>query len=222
MQSPTQFWTYLNNMPTIYDISLPIAPGGLVYPGNPDIQIDLQQAIAKGAGANVSHLSFGSHTATHVDAPKHFFDDGEGVDALPLDVLMGPAVLVDVGSDVMAVGKEQLERHELKGHQRVLIKTRNSSFIREPAFVKDYTYLAPDGAEYLAALGVRLVGVDYLSIEQFHSGHHRTHRTLLGKGIVIVEGLDLSAPPPGPYELRCLPLRIAGLDGAPARAVLVG
>ena len=107
-------------------------------------------------------------------------------------------------------------------HTRVLIKTRNSRFIRQREFVRDYTYLAPDGAEYLASLGVRLVGIDYLSIEQFHSGHHRTHRTLLERGIVIVEGLDLSEPPSGPYELRCLPLRLVGLDGAPARAVLVG
>src|SRR5207249_2374302 len=99
---------------------------------------------------------------------------------------------------------------------------RNSSFIHEREFHRDYTYLTPEGAAYLVDLGVKLVGVDYLSIEQFHSGHHRTHRTLLERGVIIVEGLDLSTPAPGPYELRCLPLRLAGLDGAPARAVLVG
>lgn len=209
-------------MPTIYDISLPIVTGGLVYPGNPEISITPQQAIAKGAGANVSLLSFGSHTGTHVDAPKHFFDDGLGVDALPLDVLMGPARLVSVADDVMAVGEAELRRHELSGHTRVLIRTRNSAFIREREFRRDYTYLAPDGAEYLADLGVKLVGVDYLSIEQFRSGHHRTHKALLGRGVIIVEGLDLAGPPDGPYDLRILPLRLANLDGAPARAVLVG
>ncbi len=209
-------------MPTIYDISLPVMSGGVVYPGNPEIRIEAQQSIAKGGSSNVSALSFGSHTGTHVDAPKHFFDAGAGVDTLPLNVLMGPAVLICVGDDVMAVGKEQLRLHELKGHERVLIKTRNSSFIRGSEFVKDYTYLAPDGAEYLVSLGVKLVGVDYFSVEQFHSGHHRTHRTLLEHGVVIVEGLDLSEPPLGPYELRVLPLRLTGLDGAPARAVLVG
>jgi arylformamidase len=135
---------------------------------------------------------------------------------------MGPAVLICVDDDVMAVGAEQLQQHELTGHTRILIKTRNSSFIRDGVFVKDYTFLAPDGAEYLASLGVKLVGVDYFSVEQFHSGHHRTHRILLERGIIIVEGLDLSGPPLGPYELRVLPLRLAGLDGAPARAVLVG
>lgn len=209
-------------MAVIYDISLPIASGGVTYPGNPAIQITPQQEIARGGSSNVSHISFGSHTGTHIDAPRHFFDDGVGVDAIALEVLMGDAVLVDVGPEVMAVGEAELRLHELDGHTRVLIKTRNSRFIRQRDFVSDYTYLAPDGAAYLASLGVRLVGIDYLSIEQFHSGHHRTHRTLLERGIVIVEGLDLSEPPFGPYELRCLPLRLAGLDGAPARAVLVG
>lgn len=209
-------------MATIYDISLPIVSGGLTYPGNPPIEISPQQAIAQGGSSNVSSVAFGSHTGTHVDAPKHFFDDGTTVDALPLDVLMGPAMVVSFGDEVMAVGEAELRLHELKGHTRVLIATRNSKFIRQREFVRDFTYLAPDGAAYLASLGVRLVGIDYLSIEQFHSGHHRTHRTLLERGIVIVEGLDLSATPMGPYELRVLPLRLAGLDGAPARAVLVG
>lgn len=207
---------------TIYDISLPLVAGGLVYPGNPAIEISAQQAISKGAGANVSLITFGSHTGTHVDAPKHFFDDGAGVDTLPLDVLMGPAMLVRVDDDVNAVTADHLRLHHLEGHTRVLIKTRNSSYVRSPEFRKDYTYVAPDAAEYLVSIGVRLVGVDYLSIEQFHSGHHRTHLTLLKQGVVIVEGLDLSGPPMGPYDLRVLPLRIAGIDGAPARAVLVG
>lgn len=209
-------------MATIYDVSMPIVNGGLVYPGNPEIQIEPQQEIAKGGSANVSSLSFGSHTGTHVDAPKHFFNDGPGVDMLSLDVLMGPAVLIHAPDDAMAVGEEQLRLHELKKHTRVLIKTRNSGFLRDGEFHRDYTYLAPDGAEYLVSLGVRLVGVDYLSVEQFHSGHHRTHRALLEAGVIIVEGLDLSAPPAGPYDLRVLPLRLKGLDGAPARAVLVG
>lgn len=209
-------------MPSIYDISLPIVSGGLVYPGNPEISITPQQEISKGAGANVSALAFGSHTATHVDAPKHFFNEGVGVDGLSLNVLMGPAVLIAIDANAMSVGEEDLRRHELSGHTRVLIKTRNSSFIRERDFHRDYTYLAPDGAEYLVSLGVRLVGVDYLSVEQFHSGHHRTHRALLERDIVIVEGLDLSVPAAGPYELCVLPLLIPGLDGAPSRAVLIG
>jgi arylformamidase len=208
-------------MPTIYDVSLPIVNGGLVYPGNPEIAISPQQEISKGASSNVSLLSFGSHTGTHVDAQKHILEGGLSVDALHLDVLMGPAILIAVPDDAPAVTESLLRAYDLTKQERVLIRTRNSSFIRQHDFVRDYTYLAPDGAEYLVSLGVKLVGIDYMSIEQFHSGHHLTHRTLLGHGVIIVEGLDLSVPPPGRYDLRVLPLRLAGLDGAPARAVLI-
>jgi arylformamidase len=205
----------------IYDISVPIRSGGLIYPGNPEIDIALQQAVAKGASANVSTIRFGSHTGTHADAARHFFDDGQSVDQIPLDRLIGPAMLVSFADHVRAVGAAELREHALEGHKRILIRTRNSALLSRPDFVKDYTYLAPDGAQYLVDQGVELVGVDYLSIEQFHSGHHRTHRTLLERAVVIVEGLDLSAPPPGEYEFICLPLRLEGCDGAPARAVLI-
>jgi arylformamidase len=205
----------------IYDISVPIRTGGLVYPGNPEIEITLQQAVAKGAGANVSYVRFGSHTGTHADAARHFFDDGQTVDKIPLERLIGPALLLSFPDDIRAVTAADLSKHDLKGRKRVLLRTRNSALLPKKEFVPDYTYLAPDGAQYLVDLGVELVGVDYLSIEQFHSGHHRTHRTLLGHSVVIVEGLDLSAPPPGEYQFICLPLRIEGCDGAPARAVLI-
>jgi len=205
----------------IYDISVPIRSGGLVYPGNPDIDISLQQAVAKGASANVSLVKFGSHTGTHADASRHFFDDGQAVDKIPLDRLIGPALLIKFSDDVRAIGAAELRKHAIAGHKRILLGTRNSAFLSQKDFVKDYTYLAPDGAQYLVDQGVELVGIDYLSIEQFHSGHHRTHRTLLEKSVVIVEGLDLSAPSPGEYQFICLPLRIEGCDGAPARAVLI-
>jgi len=205
----------------IYDVSVPIRTGGLVYPGNPEIEISLQQAVAKGAGANVSSIRFGSHTGTHADASRHFFDDGQTVDRIPLERLIGPALLLSFDDSVMSIGAAELTPRAIKGQKRVLFRTRNSAFLSRRDFVKDYTFLAPDGAQYLVDNGVELVGVDYLSIEQFHSGHHRTHRTLLERGVVIVEGLDLSAPPPGEYQLVCLPLRIEGCDGAPARAVLI-
>lgn len=208
-------------MSRIYDISVPIRSGGLAYPGNPEIEITLQQAVAKGAGANVSVIRFGSHTGTHADAARHFFDDGQPVDQIPLERLIGPALLVGFDDDVRAVGAAELAAQDLKGHKRILLRTRNSGLLSKSEFAPDYTYLAPDGAEYLVEKGVELVGIDYLSIEQFHSGHHRTHRTLLARSVVIVEGLDLSVPPLGEYQLICLPLRIEGCDGAPARAVLI-
>lgn len=208
-------------MRRIHDISVPVRAGGLVYPGNPPIEIEAQQAISMGAGANVSWIKFGSHTGTHVDAPKHFFDDGQTVDQLPLGRLVGPARLIEMDDKLASIGAADLERHDLTGQKRVLIKTRNSQLLSEPEFVRDYTFLAPDGADYLVEKGIELVGVDYLSIEQFRSGHHLTHLTLLGKGVVIVEGLMLAGVAAGDYELVCLPLRLEGLDGAPARAILI-
>jgi arylformamidase len=205
----------------IYDISVPIRTGGLVYPGNPEVDIALQQAVAKGASANVSTIRFGSHTGTHADAARHFFDEGQSVDKIPLERLIGPALLIKFGDDVRSIGAAELSAHDLSGQKRILLGTRNSVMLSQRDFVRDYTYLAPDGAQFLVDKGVELVGIDYLSIEQFHSGHHRTHRTLLERSVVIVEGLDFSAPEPGAYQFICLPLRIEGCDGAPARAVLI-
>lgn len=211
-------------MGKIYDVSVPIRDGGLIYPGNPEIHVSLQQAVARGAGANVSEIQFGSHTGTHVDAAKHFFDDGQTVDQIPLTTLIGPAIVLEFGDEVRAVTRADLEGKAIAaGTQRVLLKTRNSGYLtQDPVFHPDYTYLAPDGAEFMVERGIKLVGIDYLSIEQFHSGHHLTHLTLLRAGVVIVEGLALSAVSAGPYQLCCLPIKLAGCDGAPARAVLIG
>jgi arylformamidase len=198
-----------------------VRTGSFVYPGNPEVTIALQQSTAEGAGANVSAIRFGSHTGTHVDAARHFFTDGQPVDLIPLEKLVGPALLVRFTDDVRAIGESELRQSNLGNHTRILLSTRNSALLAKKDFAPDYTFLAPDGAAYLVGRGVELVGIDYLSIEQFRSGHHRTHKTLLERSVVIVEGLDLSAPPPGEYELVCLPLRLEGCDGAPARAILM-
>ncbi|MEX2111292.1 MAG: cyclase family protein [Gemmatimonadaceae bacterium] len=200
---------------------MPLRSGGFVYPGNPEIDVSLQQSIAAGAGANVSTIQFGSHSGTHVDAARHFFQDGQPVDLIPLDKLVGPALLVRLSDDVRAIGETELRQFDLGSHKRILLATRNSALLGKKEFASDYTYLAPAGAAYLVQKGFELVGIDYLSIEQFHSGHHRTHRTLLERSVVIVEGLDLSVPNPGEYQLVCLPLRLEGCDGAPARAILI-
>jgi arylformamidase len=207
-------------MAKIYDISLPIESGGVVYPENTPIEIVVVKSVATGGSSTISRISFGSHTATHVDAQRHFVATGASVDEIPLDLLMGPALLIRFPDDVMAITAAHLRTAKIGGQTRVLFATRNSGFNRDRTFVEDYTYVAPDAAEFLVEQGVKLVGVDYLSIEQFHSGHHRTHKTLLGSGVVIIEGLQLSEAPAGQYDLVCLPLRLKGLDGAPARAVL--
>ena len=208
-------------MARIFDVSVPIANGSTVYPGNPEIRIEPHTELDRGDSSNQARISFGTHTGTHVDAPRHFLQAGSTVDRIPLDALIGPALVIAFSHDVMAITAEHLRQYDLNGAERVLIRTRNSTFITDGQFHPDFTFIAPDAAEYLASLGVRLVGVDYFSVEQFRSGHHRTHHTLLGRGIVIVEGLDLSLVPPGAYAFFCLPLRLEGLDGSPARAVLM-
>ena len=206
--------------PRIHDISLPIVAGGLIYPNNPPIEVEAASSMKAGGSSNSSRISFGSHTATHVDAQHHMIDGGWTVDQMRLDVLIGPALLMRFPDDVMSITAAHLATVDLGGVERILFATRNSRFNREPEFHKDYTFVAPDAAELLVSRGVKLVGVDYLSIEQFRSGHHRSHKTLLGADVIIVEGLALADVPAGRYELICLPLSLPGLDGAPARAVL--
>lgn len=209
----------------LYDISVAIAPGRTpVYPGDPGIEFESWAAMRRGDAANVTMLHMGAHTGTHVDAPAHFIEGAPGVTELRLDTLLGEAHVVEVGGDVRAVGAEQVERLVPAGARRVLFKTRNSEFWADDAarFREDFTYLAPDAARALVERGARLVGIDYLSVERFGSEDFETHTTLLSRGVVVLEGLDLRAVSPGAYELLCLPLKLAGGDGdgAPARAVL--
>lgn len=205
----------------IYDITVPIRSTMPVYEGDPGVKIDAWSAFAKGDSSNVSMLNFGAHTGTHVDAPAHFIEGARKIDALPLEVLIGAARVIRIADDVTEITPEFLERCDLSGIERVVFHTRNSGLWSDN-FRSDYTHLLPEAAQNLVDRGVKLVGTDYLSIEKFHSGHHRTHLTLLSSNVVIVEGLNLSDVPEGDYELICLPLKIAegSGDGAPARAVL--
>lgn len=205
----------------IYDVTVPIRAGMPIYEGDPSVEVQAWSSMAKGDSANVSFLHFGAHTGTHVDAPAHFIEGAGKLDALRLDVLMGHARVIRVPDDRSEIDPDFVAGCDLNNVERVLFHTRNSAFWSE-AFRKDFTHLLPEAAQTLVDKAIKLVGIDYLSIEKFHSGHHRTHLTLLSKGIVIVEGLNLAEVPDGDYELICLPLRIAGGagDGAPARVVL--
>jgi arylformamidase len=204
-----------------YDVTVPIRQQMPVYEGDPGVEIQQWSALAKGNSANVSAFHFGAHTGTHVDAPAHFIEGARKIDGLPLDVLIGRARVVRVSDDINEIGTDFISGLDLRGVERVLFHTRNSSFWSE-SFRKDFTHLAPEAAQALVEAGIKLVGTDYLSIEKFHSGDHRTHLTLLANDVVIVEGLDLGDVPADDYELICLPLKIADGtgDGAPARAVL--
>ncbi len=209
----------------IYDISVAIAPGETpTYPGDPGIKIESWASLAKGDAANVSVLHFGAHTATHVDAPAHFIEGAPGFSWLALDAFIGESRVVELPDDISAIDAGHVAAADLNGATRVLFKTRNSAFWKDAGghFREDFTYLAPDGARALVERGVRLVGIDYLSVEKFKSDNFDTHTVLLSNGVVIVEGLDLSEVSAGMYELICLPLKVAGGsgDGAPARAIL--
>jgi arylformamidase len=208
----------------IYDVSVPISAATPTYPGDPGVEIGQWAALGRGDAANVTLLHFGAHTATHVDAPAHFIEGASKVDAMPLDALVGAARVILIPDEVEAITSSHLSAQAIEGTTRVLFKTRNSAFWSDTSvgFRRDFTYIAPDAARALVEAGVRLVGIDYLSVEKFQSERHETHVLLLSKGVVIVEGLDLREVTAGDYELICLPLKIAGGtgDGAPARTIL--
>ncbi len=206
----------------IYDVTVPLSENVPVYEGDPNVQIEASHQIAKGDAANVSRLCFGAHTATHVDAPNHFIEGARRVDELEFGKLLGTCRVVEIDENVMAI--EAAHCKNLEGVERVLFKTRNSDFWNDlsQGFRKDFTHIAPDAAKALVDLEIKLVGIDYLSVEKFGAETFDTHITLLEKEVVIVEGLDLREVPAGDYELICLPLKMIGGtgDGAPARTIL--
>jgi arylformamidase len=211
-------------MPTYYDVTVALSNELPTYPGDPGIQIGDWRSLSKGDSANVSVVNFGAHTGTHVDAPAHFIDGAGKIETLPLDSLIGEAVVIEAPGDCLVIDEAFVSANVPAGTERVLFKTRNSAFWNEPEpqFHSDFTHLSTDAATWLAERGAKLVGIDYLSIEKFKSPGHPTHLALLTKGVVIVEGLNLADVPAGRYELMCLPMRLRSHlgDGAPARAVL--
>jgi arylformamidase len=190
----------------IIDVSVPVRPGMITYPGDPEVRLERVSSIADGDVVNLSRLDLGVHSGTHVDAPLHFLEGGAAVEALPLDVLVGPCVVV-AGLDAAAVPA---------GAERVLFKTPNSRLWEREEFTEDFVALDAEAARALVAGGVRLVGIDYLSI-----GDEEAHRILLGAGVVAVEGLDLREVEPGEYRLVCAPLKLVGAEGASARVLLL-
>ena len=213
-----------NHIMPIYDVSVSLSADTPTYPGDPGIEIDPFFSLANGDPANVSVIRFGAHSGTHVDAPAHFVAGGAHVEFLDLETLIGEVQVVEVPGAVETIDETFIENNLQPGAKRVLFKTRNSSYWdqNEASFRSDYTSLDPGAARKLVDLGIKLVGIDYLSVEKFGSDTFDTHHALLSEGIVIVEGLDLRTVSAGVYELICLPLKLSGGigDGAPARAVL--
>ncbi|MBI5649386.1 MAG: cyclase family protein [Chloroflexi bacterium] len=205
-----------------YDISIPITPTMPTYPGDPAVSIEPILQIAQGDAANVSRWSFGNHTGTHVDPPAHFIPGGITIDQLDLRTLYGAARVVDLTRVETIITARDLERARIPHRAtRVLFKTRNSELWARPGFQKNFIALAPDAARWLVARKVKLVGIDYLSVEAFDARAPATHRTLLGAGVIVIEGLNLRDIAPGNYTLACLPLNVENGDGSPARAILI-
>ena len=206
-----------------YDITLTLSPELPCWPGDTAYELERVQKIDEGATANVSSLTMSAHMGTHVDAPDHFLNNGKTVEKIALSALSGRAYVLYL-PEVDLITASILERAEIPPRtRRVLFKTRNSEYWTRQLkdFQTDFVAISPDAAQYLVDRGVKLVGIDYLSIAPYHQGLV-THQILLKAGMVILEGLDLSAVSPGRYTLFCLPLKLAGSDGAPARAILIG
>ncbi len=202
------------------DVTVPIRPGMAVFPGDPPVRIELAQAIASGASCNVTRLDMGAHTGTHVDAPVHFIEGAAGAEALPLETLIGPAWVVDGTHLAGQIDERALEALVIpESESRLLFKTRNSALWEREEFSDAFIGVTDAAARALVARGIALVGADYLSIAP-HGKAAPTHHAFLKAGVVILEGIDLREIEPGPYDLVCLPLRIVGCDGAPARALL--
>ncbi len=206
----------------IYDVSVPLTRDIATYGGEePGPVLTFHSRIDRGDSANVSALSLGSHTGTHVDAPDHFLDNGVTVEQMPTEYLIGPAYVAEFPGDAHITAADLDGMAIPAGTTRLLVKTSNGRLLDDTEFHPEFIGFAEDAGPWLAARGLVLVGIDYLSIERFRSPTHAVHHALLEKNIVIIEGLDLRAVPPGEYFLICAPLRVVGADGAPARCFLL-
>jgi arylformamidase len=203
----------------LIDVSVPLDAQLPTYPHNTPFSLEPIKRIARGDSSNVSTLHMSAHTGTHVDAPRHFFDQGAGTESLALELLIGRARVIEIDSRA-GIAAEDLAPLDLSDDIRVLIKTHNSRLWGSPEFHQDYVGVTESGAKYLVEHGIKLVGVDYLSVEKFHNPGAPAHHVLLGAGTIVIEGLNLHDVDPGVYEMFCLPLRVVGSDGAPARVVL--
>lgn len=202
------------------DVSVMLKSGMVRWPGDPKLEVKRSHAMAKGADANISRISMGSHTGTHMDAPYHFISAGKGIDQMPFDATVGKARVIEI-RDHMSIKPNELKAHKIHHGERILFKTLNSKRCwRTNVFIEDFVYISAPAAEFLAERGIKSVGIDYLSVGGYREDGTRTHQALLRAGIWIIEGLNLAKVRPAEYELICLPLKLWHGDGAPARAIL--
>ena len=205
----------------IYDVTVPITNTMPVWPGDPAVQLLPKSHLSRDKSHTVrlTSIEMGSHTGTHLDAPYHFLEEGRRLHEIPLEQLIGKATVFEIPG-VRSIGRGNLERLNWDGVEKVLFKTDNSKHWQDDKFYEDFVYLEPAAAEFLVEHEIRLVGIDYLSVDKFKSEKHPTHFVLLRKNVVILEGLNLNSVPPGEYTLFALPLNLSGADGAPTRVIL--
>jgi arylformamidase len=203
----------------LIDVTVALDSNLPAYPGNTPFHLEPIKRLSRGDSSNVSTLHMSAHAGTHVDAPRHFFDEAAGTESLPLDLLCGPTRVIEVRTR-QAIAADDLMHFDLSGDLRLLIKTRNSGWWGSPEFHPDFVGVSEGAAKLLVERGVKVLGVDYLSVEPFKTPGAPTHHLLLGAGTIVIEGLDLHDIEAGQYEMFCLPLRIVDADGAPARVVL--
>jgi arylformamidase len=202
------------------DITVTIRSGMVHWPDNPPVRVELMKQMSKGDVCNVSVMSLGAHTGTHMDGLVHFIAGGKGLDEMPLDATIGPARVIEI-KDKESIKPKALESHKIRAGERILFKTGNSAKSwKNDAFDEDFIYISKEGAQYLVDRGIQTVGVDYLSVGGYKKDGVETHHVLLGAGVWVIEGLNLSKVKPGKYDLICLPLKMLNSDGAPARAIL--
>jgi len=210
----------MNESQNWLDISLSIHQGMAHWPDNPPVSIQPSQCLAHGDVCNVSKITLGSHTGTHVDGINHFIKGGMGIDEMPLDATIGKARVIKI-KDTESIKVAELEPYNLQEGERVLFKTINSErYYQTDEFIENFVYISTAAAQYLAARKVRTVGVDYLSVGGYQGNVIEVHHALLGSGIWAIEGLNLSQVEPGEYELICLPIKLKNGDGGLARAIL--
>lgn len=203
------------------DVSVPVRTGMPIYPGDPEFRIRRVADLAAGDHATVSEVCMGLHTGTHIDSPSHFIEGAPGIADMPLDAMVGPARVLGMSAED-AVSAEDLRACDIRPGERILLKTRNSALWADDAFHEDFVHLTTEAAAYLASLPPHCLGVDYLSVGGFHGNGTPVHRALLGAGVWLIEGLDLSAVEPGDYDFVCVPLRFEDAEASPARALLRG
>ncbi len=203
----------------LIDVTVPLDASLPTYPGNTPFTLEPIKRLARGDSSNVSSVHMSVHAGTHVDAPRHFFDRGAGAESLPLEMLVGRTRVIEIASR-KGVGAEDLSGMDLSEDVRLLLKTANSRLWADAAFHQEYVGITESGARHLLEHGIKVVGVDYLSVEEFRKPGAPAHHLLLGGGTILIEGLNLRDVEPGIYDMICLPLRIVGADGAPARVVL--